>query len=140
MTKRWIHRPAGSTWGDWGDDDQLGRLNLLTPARIMTAAREVEEGLSFCLSMPLDMPGGNAVNPKRFPPSFSPVFHDGVHYYNFDWAAVYPGIMDITSDECITFYSQYSTQWDSFAHVGSLFDVDGDGAPEAVYYNGFKAG
>ena len=24
--KRWKHRPEGSTWGDWGDDDQLGRL------------------------------------------------------------------------------------------------------------------
>ncbi len=140
MTKRWTHRPEGSTWGDWGDDDQLGRLNLLTPARVKAAAREVEEGLSFCLSMPLDMPGGNAVNPKRFPPRFSPVFHDGAHYYNFDWAALYPGMMDITSDECVTFYSQYSTQWDSFAHVGSLFDVAGNGAPEPVYYNGFKAG
>jgi hypothetical protein len=29
--KRWKHRPEGSTWGDWGDDDQLGRLNLITP-------------------------------------------------------------------------------------------------------------
>ena len=28
--KRWKRRPEGSTWGDWGDDDQLGRLNLLT--------------------------------------------------------------------------------------------------------------
>ena len=30
-TPRWKHRPEGSTWGDWGPDDQLGRLNLLTP-------------------------------------------------------------------------------------------------------------
>jgi len=35
---------------------------------------------------------------------------------------------------------QYSTQWDSFAHVGSRFDADGDGAPETVFYNGFRAG
>ncbi|MDP7345104.1 MAG: cyclase family protein, partial [Alphaproteobacteria bacterium] len=35
-------------------------------------------------------------------------------------------------------HSQYSTQWDSFAHIGALFDADGDGEPEHVYYNGFK--
>lgn len=26
------------------------------------------------------------------------------------------------------------------AHVGSMFDADGDGVPEPVYYNGFRAG
>lgn len=30
MTKRWKQRPPGSTWGDWGEDDELGRINLLT--------------------------------------------------------------------------------------------------------------
>jgi hypothetical protein len=35
---------------------------------------------------------------------------------------------------------QYSTQWDSLAHVGALFDADGDGVAERVYYNGFRAG
>ena len=27
---RWRRRPEGSTWGDFGPDDQLGRLNLIT--------------------------------------------------------------------------------------------------------------
>jgi hypothetical protein len=35
---------------------------------------------------------------------------------------------------------QYSTQWDSFAHIGSRFDADGDGKREIVFYNGFRAG
>jgi kynurenine formamidase len=35
---------------------------------------------------------------------------------------------------------QYSTQWDSFAHIGSRFDADGDGKAEIVFYNGFRAG
>jgi hypothetical protein len=38
---RWKRRPAGSTWGDWGPDDQLGRLNLLTPAKVLTGVAEV---------------------------------------------------------------------------------------------------
>jgi kynurenine formamidase len=36
--------------------------------------------------------------------------------------------------------TQYSTQWDSLAHMGSRFDADGDGEAEAVFYNGFRAG
>ena len=47
--------------------------------------------------------------------------------------------MDITSDEVMILHSQYSTQWDSLAHVGQLFDADGDGVAEPVYYNGYRA-
>lgn len=36
--------------------------------------------------------------------------------------------------------TQYSTQWDSLAHIGSRFDADADGELEAVFYNGFRAG
>jgi hypothetical protein len=41
VTKRWTQRPAGSTWGDWGDDDELGRINLLTPDAVLAGIREV---------------------------------------------------------------------------------------------------
>jgi hypothetical protein len=34
---------------------------------------------------------------------------------------------------------QYSTQWDSLAHVGQMFDADGDGRAEDVFYNGYRA-
>lgn len=143
MTGRWVNRPEGSTWGDWGHDDQRGRMNLVTPQRRLGAIREASEGLCFCLSMPLDLPGGNAVNPKRHPPKIAPVFHppgaDTV-YFNYRWDHHQPGCADVASDECVTLYSQYSTQWDSFAHIGSLFDADGDGEPEPVYYNGYRAG
>ena len=43
--KRWKYRPEGSTWGDWGDDDQLGRLNLITPKKVLEGIAEVKEGL-----------------------------------------------------------------------------------------------
>lgn len=142
MAQRWVNRPDGSTWGDWGPDDELGRLNLLTPERRKAAAAEVTDGLCFCLSLPLDLPGGNAVNPKRHQPKLGAVFQPGKdeYYYNYDWNAVKPGNMDVSSDECVTLWSQYSTQWDSFAHVGSRFDADGDGEAEQVYYNGFRPG
>lgn len=31
--KRWTKRPDGSNWGDLGEDDQIGRLNLITAGR-----------------------------------------------------------------------------------------------------------
>ncbi len=65
---RWKHRPPGSTWGDWGPDDQLGRLNLLTSDRVPKGIAEVREGRTFCRSLPLDYPGGTVVNPRRHPP------------------------------------------------------------------------
>ena len=65
---RWKHRPEGSTWGDFGPDDQLGRLNLLTPEKVRQGVAEVQEGLSFGLSLPLDFPGEAKLNPRRQPP------------------------------------------------------------------------
>ena len=139
-TARWRRRPEGSNWGDFGPDDQLGRLNLITPETVKAAAREIIEGLSFCLSLPLDYPGGNALNSKRFPPSFKPTSAEGVDTYNYRVAAVSPGHTDVVSDDVVLLYTQYSTQWDSFAHVGGTFDADGDGVAESVYYNGYRAG
>jgi kynurenine formamidase len=40
----------------------------------------------------------------------------------------------------VTLCTQYSTQWDSFAHIGHEFDADGDGTPELCFYNGYVAG
>jgi hypothetical protein len=31
--KRWVNRPEGSNWGDFGPDGQVGKINLLTPER-----------------------------------------------------------------------------------------------------------
>ena len=70
--KRWTQRPEGSTWGDWGDDDELGRVNLMGPAKVLEGVREVRAGISFCLSLPLDYPGGTALNQRRYPPRLAP--------------------------------------------------------------------
>ena len=140
MTKRWKIRPEGSTWGDWGEDDQRGRMNLVTPDRVKAAVAEVKDGRSFCLSMPLNLPGGNAVNPKRHPPEFKPVYVGDDVYFNYLWDPHIPGDMDVSCDEAVTLYSQYSTQWDSLCHIGSQFDTEGDGDVSPVYYNGYRPG
>src|ERR687886_2813665 len=138
--RRWKRRPEGSTWGDWGPDDEIGRLNLLTPEKVRQGVAEVREGLSFCLSLPLDYPGGNVLNPRRYPPVLRPTLRNGRPNMNYRVAQDDPQATDVISDDAVILHLQYSTQWDSLAHVGSLFDADGDGVPEPVYYNGFRAG
>jgi kynurenine formamidase len=39
-----------SNWGRWGKDDQLGTINLVTPAKIRQAAGLVKNGMSVSLS------------------------------------------------------------------------------------------
>ena len=137
---RWQKRPEGSTWGDFGADDQLGRLNLITAEQVRAGIAEVQVGRTFCLSLPLDLPGGNVLNPRRHPPQLSPTYRAGKPYINFPLSRIDPGATDIVSDDQVLLTLQYSTQWDTYAHVGSHFDADGDGHAEKVYYNGYRAG
>ncbi len=139
-TKRWTRRPEGSNWGDFGPDDQLGRLNLITAQKVRDGVAEVRAGLTFCLSLPLDYPGGNLLNPRRHPPVLRPTVRNGRPNLNYALATDDPNFTDVISDDAVILHTQYSTQWDSLAHVGQLFDADGDGTPEAVYYNGYRAG
>jgi kynurenine formamidase len=147
MTKRWTQRPAGSTWGDWGDDDELGRINLLTPDKVLQGVAEVQAGISFSLSLPLDLPGGTVLNQRRHPPRLAPTEDmDGTPdvFFNVRMSEMPdfgdPKYVDVWADDVVTLSLQYSTQWDSLAHVGAEFDADGDGVDEPCYYNGYRAG
>ena len=135
MSQRWKVCPPGSNWGTYGPDDMLGRLNLIGPDEVRKAAAEVREGLVFCLSLPLDYPGGNYHDLQRKPPVLHPVVRNGVTKYNLRGN---PNHTDVFSDDYVVLYSQYSTHWDSLAHVGSAFDADGDGRAETRYYNGYE--
>ena len=140
MNKRWSRRPEGSNWADFGEDDQLGRLNLIDQKKVLQAAAEIRTGKTFCLSLPLDYPGGNLLSPVRFPPQLKPVIRNDEPYYNYEWRKKDPKLTDIAADDAVLLHTQYSTQWDALAHRGSLFDIRGDGQPVPVYYNGFAAG
>lgn len=144
MAKRWVQRPEGSTWGDWGDDDELGRINLITPEKVLQGVREVQAGLSFSLSLPLDYPGGSALNQRRYPPVTRPtesMQREPDTFFNvIARDSITRAFIDVWSDDMVTLWLQYSTQWDALVHQGALFDADGDGVPEPVYYNGYRPG
>lgn len=136
MPQKWKNRPEGSNWGDFGPDDQLGRINLITPDKVKAAAQEVREGLRFSLSLPLDYPGGSELTGLRHPPVLSPTEFRGKPYFPFAMNYINPELTDIICDDAVLLHLQYSTQWDALSHVGSLFDADGDGELERVFYNG----
>ena len=43
--------------------------------------------------------------------------------YRVEWD--HPGLTDVINDDMVLLHLQYSTQWDTLAHVGALFDADG---------------
>lgn len=136
--RRWTVRPEGSNWGDFGPDDTLGRLNLITPARRKKAAEEVREGIAFCLSLPLDCPNVQ-LNPRRFAPALDFSMRGEDPAMNWPMQKLNPEQTDVVCDDRATLSLQYSTQWDSLCHIGELFDADGRGELEATYYNGYCA-
>ncbi len=52
MTKKDVEKLVKdlSNWGRWGKDDQLGTLNLITPAKRKQAAKLVREGITVSLA------------------------------------------------------------------------------------------
>src|ERR1700710_2097049 len=96
-TGRWKYRPDGSAWGDFGADDQLGRINLLTPERVKSAAAEVKEGLTFCLSLPLDRPNEFVMAPYRHALLLRPGLVGGAPNFNRPWSEFEPGSTDVVN-------------------------------------------
>lgn len=91
--------PAGSSWGLWGDGDVFGCLNLLTPERVVAAARLVEKGAVFALNLDAELPDPPLYG--RAGPQHT-VLGDGLGH-----------------DDVLSFNTQSSSQWDGFRHIGS---------------------
>jgi kynurenine formamidase len=103
--------PAGSSWGLWGDDDQLGTINLLTEDAIRRGLAAARRGAVFAMNWALEQP-----NP--------PFYGRGALSHRIDRPL--PHILDDALDN---FFTQSSSQWDALCHVGH---------PEHGFYNGFQ--
>ena len=101
---------------------------------MLQGVAEVKEGLTFCLSLPLDQPGGNVLNPRRHPPRRAATIRDGEAAFNFPLAprqsAPRPTSSATTRCCCICNIRRSGTRSPMSA---SMFDADGDGKPEPVY-------
>jgi hypothetical protein len=113
-------------------------MNLLTSEKVREGLAEVIDYRAFALGLPLTLPGGNALNVNRLPPVHRPNLRSGRPNSNCQISQHHPGATDVLNDDIIMLHTQYSTQWDALVHAGSLFDANGDGVAEVVYYNGFR--
>jgi len=95
-------------WGRFGEADQRGTLNFVTPEKIVAAARLVKTGKVFALAIPFDrrgpQPGGG-----RFNPIHTMAFDGG------DTLALPHGIG--FSDDYVYMPLQCATQWDALSHA-----------------------
>lgn len=108
-----------SNWSRWGDDDERGTVNLITPERIVAASGLVRRGATFDLGIPFDgngpQPGGGRINPVRLmsETGAGQEFPGAFHY----------------ADDYVFMPLQSASQWDGLAHV--FYDDQ--------LYNGFPA-
>ena len=104
--------PAGSAWGVFGDRDEVGTINLLSPARVVAAKNSIRSGKTFALNLPIDVPS-------------PPLFTRGAHRHTIK---SFGGAMEFVLDDYLdNFYPQASSQWDALCHVMH---------PELGAYNG----
>jgi kynurenine formamidase len=96
-----------SNWGRWGDDDQRGTLNFITPEALIHAASLVKKGKVFNLGIPMDETGpqlgGVRSNPVRL---VSETGQDQPYPEPFKFV-----------DDYVFMPTQGSSQWDALGHV-----------------------
>jgi hypothetical protein len=97
-----LQRPGhiGNAWGMFGDDDELGMLNLLTPETTRDAAQEIVDGIRISIDLPLDKFNLPAFGRQPF---HQKIYHKAPRTVN---------------DDILTFNTQSSSQWDGFRHFG----------------------
>lgn len=115
-----------SNWGRWGESDQIGTLNLVTPQMVVAAAQLVRKGRVFGMGIPLNDKG-----PQRglFGGRWNPI-----HTMLATGTDAIAGRFDNTSkiryaDDALHMPVQAATHWDSLGHVFY----------EDKMYNGFEA-
>lgn len=94
-------------WGRWGNDDQMGALNLITPEKRVQAASLVRSGLSVSMSRPF---------PKE-PDEITP--RPAMHYLDRGVRQTGGSAVDFYG---IAYHGQNSTHIDALCHV---WDEDG---------------
>ncbi|SNX85214.1 uncharacterized protein MEPE_03923 [Melanopsichium pennsylvanicum] len=130
-------------WSVWGQGDQLGTVNLLTPALVLRAAKEqIKTGRTVSLNWPVHLPAEPFFRRKAF--THKPFGKGGPGYtgprdaYVAHIRKAHPDIKVVDddrvpiSDEIVELNTQSGSQWDGFRHFGHM--------PLNVFYGGVKRG
>lgn len=100
-----------NNWGRWGDDDELGTVNLVDDRARLRAAAAVRSGRAFALGLPLSEEQGIQVGlvPGRVNPVRTMVTVNEPLSADPDWICA--------SEDVVTMALQAATHWDALAHV-----------------------
>ncbi|NDJ88085.1 cyclase family protein [Mycolicibacter kumamotonensis] len=134
---------AVRNWGRWGDDDELGTLNLITPDKVAAAAALVRHGKVFPLGVDFGSSGPQGAFQFRHNPIHVMTVDGGdvstLAQYGPEWHRniVARQVSEFFTDNPFRFNDdmvvmplQAATQWDALSHV--YYDDQ--------LYNGFPAG
>lgn len=102
-----------SNWGRWGEDDQLGTLNLVTPAKSRAAIGLVRDGTSISMALDLNTVQ-DAVNANPFRHSVTTGHFGGHAVAGDDYGVQYHGFAHSHIDDLA-----------HFAHKGKLYNGHG---------------
>jgi kynurenine formamidase len=101
------------TWGTWGEQDERGSQNFITPQQWVAAARLVRRGVVFSLSLPIQDGKGPA---RPYPVGrFNPI-----HRMTVTGHMRGPLDMGATTgftDDVLVMGLQTSTHWDALCHI-----------------------
>lgn len=117
-----------SNWGRWGDDDQLGTLNLIDGAARLRGIAAVRDGAAFPLGLPLSEAEGIQMGfiKGRVNPTHTMICVNSPLTDDPAWIS--------SSEDVVNLATQCATHWDGLAHVSYGAGPDG-----LRLYNGFPA-
>ncbi len=112
-------------WGRWGDDDERGALNLLTPEIILKASKSITTGKVYSLGIPIQRSGVPLLDYRGTPMRLSLMNYsdDGM----YDGMGCEPGTG--AHEDVLVFASHTTSHMDALCHVYG----------KAKHYNGFGA-
>jgi len=105
---------APSNWGRWGEDDQVGALNFLTPQEVLRGVQHIRSGEVITLQRLIGDPAGDPVWPGRAPAVRTMVCDEST--WDAESAPKFPGGVHYADDK-IDAFLQGSTQYDALGHV-----------------------
>lgn len=103
-----------SNWGRWGEDDQIGTLNNVTPSDIVAAAGLIRRGQVFSLGLSLKEPIQSGLFGGRWNPIHT-MLATGTDAAAGNQDDPYPYLR--YADDAINMPCQASTQWDALCHI-----------------------
>lgn len=105
---------APTNWGRFGEADEVGGLNFLTPQEILRGIASVKQGKVFTLGLPMGNPQGDPVWPGRSG-AVRLNTQDKASYLAERLTPLQGGLE--YADDYITMYLQGSTQIDALGHT-----------------------